>query len=191
MPEPMIRGHVIQQTVQFFRSQCDPDVALRIDAALPLELKAELRELVPGSWYPRRHEVEILQAIAYVHGDEESTRRNLLRCGASMAVGSNEFMKLLMRVLTPELFMKKLASFWKRDHQDSGGYRLDRFDAEARSASLSLSGVGGYTHSALIWHGWIEQIFREICGARCEVRQQGWTWANPAPDEIKYEVGWT
>jgi hypothetical protein len=191
MPEPMIRGHVIQQTVRFFRGECEPELALRIDAALPLQLKAELRELVPGEWYPRRHEVEILQAIAYVHGDEDSARRSLLRCGASMAVGNNEFMKLLTRVLTPELFMKKLTSFWNRDHKDSGGYRLDRVDLDARSASLSLSGVAGYAHSGLIWHGWIEQIFREICGAGCEVRQQGWTWSNPSPDEIKYEVGWT
>jgi hypothetical protein len=191
MPEPMIRGHVIQQTVKFFRSECDPDLALRIDAALPLELKTQLRELVPGAWYPRRHEVEILQAVAHVHGDEESARRTLLRCGASLAVGNNEFMKLLMRVLTPELFVRKLASFWNRDHQHSGSYRLDRVDVDARSASLSLSGVSGYTHSALLWHGFIEQIFREICSAGCEVRQQGWTWSNPAPDVIAYEVAWT
>jgi hypothetical protein len=191
MPEPMIRGHVIQHTVTYFRTQCDPDTALRIDAALPFELKAQLRELVPASWYPRRCEAELLQAIAHVHGDEESTRRILRRCGAAMAVGDNEFMKLLMRVLTPELFLKKLPAFWSRDHQDSAGYHLDRLDAEARRASFRLSGIAGYTHSALIWEGWIEEIFREICGASSEVRQAGWTWSAPAPAEVSFEVTWS
>ena len=191
MPEPMIRGHVIHHTVRFFRDECEPDLALQIEAALPLELKATLRELSPAAWYPRRFQAEVLHAIAQGHGDEESTRAYLLRCGAGMAVGSNDFMKLLMRVLTPELFLKKLPSFWARDHQDSAGYQLDKLDASAHSASLRLCGVRGYTHSALLWHGWIQQIFREIGAAGIEVRQQGWTWSDPAPDEIKYEVKWS
>jgi hypothetical protein len=191
MPEPLIRGHVIQHTVRYFRSECDPDLALRIEAALPLELKAQLRELVPASWYPRRFEVEILDTIARIYDDELAVRNHLIRCGASMAVGNNDFMKLLTRVLTPELFLKKLPSFWSRDHQDDAGYQLDQFDQSARSASLRLCGVRGYTHSALLWHGWIQEIFREIGAAGCEVRQQGWTWSDPAPDEIKYEVKWS
>jgi hypothetical protein len=191
MPEPMIRGYIIQHTTRFYRSECDPDTALRIDAALPLELKAELREIMPATWYPRRFQVELLQAIAHAHGDEESSRRKMLQCGAGMAVGENEFMKLLTRVLTPELFLKKLGSFWARDHQDSGGYRVDRVDAGVHSASVRLSGVSGYAHSALIWQGWIQQIFREISAAGSDVQQQGWTWANPAPDVIVYEVNWS
>ncbi|HKU36695.1 MAG TPA: hypothetical protein VJR89_01075 [Polyangiales bacterium] len=191
MPEPMIRGHIIQQTVRYFRNECDQDTALRIDATLPLELKALLRELVPAHWYPRRHEAELLAAIAHVVGNEEAVRRMLLRCGASMAVGENEFMKLLMRVLTPELFLKKLGAFWTRDHQDSGGYRVERLDLEGRNASLRLTGIAGYTHSALLWQGWIHEIFRQISTVGSDVQQSGWTWSEPAPEAVSFEVKWS
>jgi hypothetical protein len=190
MPEPMIRGHVIQHTIKFFRNECEQDLGLRIEAALPLDLRTQLRDIAPAAWYPRRYEVELLQAIAHVHGNEASARNDLLRCGASMAVGNNDFMKLLMRVLTPELFVKKLPSFWTRDHQDSAGYLVDQVDVSGQRATLRLCGVGGYAHSAVLWHGWMQQVFREM-GANCEVRQQGWSWSQPAPDEIKYEVKWS
>jgi hypothetical protein len=191
MPEPMIRGHVIEHTAKFFRVECEPALALRIDSALPLELRVALREISSAGWYPRRYEVALLQAVAEAHGDEAGTRRDLLRCGASMAVGGNEFMKLLMKVLTPELFLKKAPRFWTRDHQDDAGYQLDRIDPVGRTASLRLRGVSGYTHSGLVWLGWIQGVFAEMCQAGWEINQQGWTWSNPAPDEIVYEVKWS
>src|SRR5262245_43844996 len=106
MLEPMIRGHVIEHTAKFFRSEVEPDFALRVDSGLSLELKTALREIGPAAWYPRQYQVELLRAVAEAHADEAATRRDLLRCGAGMAVGDNEFMKLLLKVLTPELFLK-------------------------------------------------------------------------------------
>ena len=191
MVEPMIRGHVIQHTAKFFRSEVDPDFALSVDAALSLELKTTLREIAPASWYPRELQVEMLRAVASAHGDEAATRRDLLLCGAGMAVGGNEFMKLLTKVLTPELFLKKASRFWVRDHQDSGGYHLERLDSDRHSASLRLRGVAGYAHSGLLWLGWMQAMFEEMGQGGAEIDQKGWTWSNPAPDEVVYEVKWS
>jgi hypothetical protein len=190
MLEPMIRGYVIQKTERFFRTECDSSLAQRIDSALPLELKTRLPELSPAGWYPRHYQVALLSAAADAHGSEQLLRRDLMRCGASLAVGDNEFMKLLLKVLTPELFLKKVARLWVRDHKDSANYQLERLDPEARSASLHLRGVAGYTHSALVWQGYLQRIFGAIC-THCSVDQQGWSLANPAPDEIVYEVKWS
>jgi hypothetical protein len=191
MLEPMIRGHVIRHTVRFFRVQCDPLLALRIDAELPLELRTTLEDIEPAGWYPRQYEIELLQAVARAHGGEEAAREDLLRCGAGMAVGDNEFTKLLMKVLTPELFLKKAERFWSRDHQDAAGYRLERCDIEQRRASLRLHGVAGYTHCGLIWMGWLRGVLGEICQSGFEVEQRGWSWANPAPNDVVYEVSWS
>ena len=189
MLEPMIRGHVIEHTAKFFRSVVEPDFALRVDAALSLELKTTLREVGLAGWYPRQYQVELLRAVAEAHGDEDATRSDLMRCGAAMAVGDNEFMKLLMKVLTPELFLRKVSRFWQRDHQDSGGDHLERLDAD--SACLRLRGVAGYAHSGLLWLGWMQEIFDEMGQAGAQIVQQGWTWSNPAPDEVVYEVKWS
>lgn len=191
MVEPMIRGHVIQHTAKFFRNEVEPELALRIDAALSLELKTLLREIEPASWYSRQLQVDILRAVAAVHGDEAATRSDLLRCGGAMAVGGNEFMRLLMKVLTPELFLKKASRFWVRDHQDSGSYHLERLDNEGHNACLRLRGVAGYAHSGLLWLGWMRAIFDEMGQPGAEIVQQGWTWSNPAPDEVVYEVKWS
>jgi hypothetical protein len=191
MLEPMIRGHIIAHTARFFRSECEPDFALSGDATLSLELKTALREISPAAWYPRQYQVELLRAVAEVHGDEAATRLDLQRCGAAMAVGDNEFMKLLMKVLTPELFLKKAPRLWLRDHQDSGGYQLERFDSDGRSACLRLRGVAGYAHSGVLWLGWLREIFGEMGQTGAQIAQQGWSWSNPAPDEVVYEVKWS
>jgi hypothetical protein len=191
MHEPMIRGHVIQHTARFFRTECDPAVALRIDASLPLEQREAMNGLSDPAWYPRRYETALLAGVARAFEEEEATRTQLIRCGSSLAVGDNEFMKLLVRVLTPELFMRKLERFWVRDHRDGAGYVVEQCDLERRSASLRLRGVAGYTHGGLIWLGWMRGILNEICPSGFSVEQRGWTWSTPDPDEIVYEVKWS
>ena len=190
MNEPMIRGHVIAHTAEFFRNQCDPTIALRIDGALSFELKAALRDIKPGAWYPRSHQVELLTAVAKAHGSDAPTRSDLLRCGAAMTSGGNEFMRLLLKILTPELFLKKSERFWLRDHSQSGSCELERLDAMGHAGRLRLRGIAGYTHAGIIWLGWIKNVLERVSGADAQVHQQGWTWANPAPDEVVYEVRW-
>jgi hypothetical protein len=191
MHEPMIRGHVIHHTARFFRLECDPAIALRIDASLPLEQREAMNDLSDPEWYPRRYETALLNGVSRAFEDEETARAQLIRCGTSLAIGHNEFMKLLVRVLTPELFVRKLERFWARDHRDAAGYVVENCDLERHSASLRLRGVAGYTHCGLIWLGWMRGILNEISPGGFSVEQHGWSWAHPDPDEIVYEVKWS
>jgi hypothetical protein len=191
MTEPMIRGHVVTYTAGFFQKECDPEIALRVDRDLSIELRDALADMSPAGWYPRRYQVELLNVAAAAHQDQDVARKELMRCGAGLASVDNKFMQLLMKILTPELLLKKSSRFWLRDHRESGRCELDLLDSHRHTGRLRLRGVAGYSHASLVWLGWMTRVLDEICAPGAEITQQGWTWSSPAPDEVTYEVKWS
>ena len=190
MPEPMIRGHVIIHTASFLRTQSDHSRSQAIESELSAPVRSALEHLAPAKWYPRQFQVELLNALAAVRGHGDATYGELMRCGAGMVAVDNEFFRLLMKVLTPELFIKKLAKFWQRDHRHSGSFELKSLEGGGVGGRLQMRDVAGYDHAAILWLGWLKRMLEVISGRHSEVRQSGWSWSNPAPSEIIYEVKW-
>jgi hypothetical protein len=191
MSEPAIRGHILAYTASFVHGECGSAIASRATSLMSLDLRTTLRELDPAAWYPRRYQEELLGALVKAHDDEGASRRELLRCGSGMVYANNEFMKLLVQLLTPELFLKKADRLWLRDHRNSGTCELESLDGDARVGRLRLRGVLGYAHAGIVWLGWIRGALSGTAGRGAQVTQQGWTSASPAPDEIGYEVRWS
>ena len=191
MTEPMIRGYVVSHTANYFRTQCDPDVALRVDRELSIELRAALGNMAPAAWVPRRYQSQLLQAVAKAHTNAELAREDLVRCGFGLGGIDNPFMTLLVKLLTPELLLRKTSLFWTRDHRESGQCELNALDPDRHSGRLRLRGVAGYDHASLVWLGWIKRMLTELGHTSCEVTQQGWTWSTPGPEEINYEIKWS
>jgi hypothetical protein len=190
MTEPMIRGHVIAHTVRFARAHLDWSGAQRFNAELSMELNGLLEGVAGASWYPRRYQVELLQAFASSRGRAEVAYGDLMLCGSAMAAVDNQFMSLLMRVMTPELFVKKLPLFWRRDHQNSGAIEVEAGN-DSGHARVKLSGISGYDHAAVLWLGWIKHILDGLCTGRADVSQTGWSWPMPAPSDVMFDVRWS
>ena len=191
MTDPMIRGHVIAHTVRFARAHLDWSSAQRLTAELSVELNGALDGITPAAWYPRRYQVELLQALSSARGRSDVAYGDLMLCGSAMATVDNVFMHLLMRVMTPSLFVRKLPMFWKRDHQGSGALELTACDDAAKKAQIKLHGVSGYDHAAVMWQGWIKHILDTLCAGRAQIDQNGWSWGTPGPDVITYDVRWS
>lgn len=191
MSDPKVRGHVLKHTARFFRDECDPAIALRVNSAISIELRALLQEISPPEWYPRQLQVELLNAAALAHGNDDAAQRDFIRCGAMIALAENQFMMLLTKLLTPELFFRKVDRLWARDHQNSGRLELDQLDSSGRSARLRLRDVGGYAHSAAIWMGFMKGIMDEVSPRGVHIAQHGWSLSDPAANEIVYEVRWS
>jgi hypothetical protein len=191
MSEPMIRGYIIAHTARFARAHLDEMTSLRFDAELSVELRALLAEIVPAGWYPRRHQVELMRGIADVRGRAEGAYGDLLLCGSSMAAIDNQFMTLLMRVMTPELFVKKLPKFWARDHQGGGSIEFEPAPGSSKHGRVRLRNVPGYDHSAVLWLGWMKQILDGLSAGTAEVVQSGWSWTSPGPSDVEYQVRWS
>jgi hypothetical protein len=191
MEEPQIRGHVLDHTMHFYRSAYDHTTIAHIEGELSIELKAALDSLVPAAWYPRRFQVELLSSFATVRGRSDATYGDFLRCGASLAQPNNEFVMLLMKLMTPELFVKKLPRFWARDHKSSGAFEVATLDAGERGARIRLRSIQHYDHGAILWMGFMQSILAQLGASRLLVRQEGWSWSSPGPQDIAYEVRWT
>jgi hypothetical protein len=185
----MIRGHVIAHTVRFARTHLDATASLRLQTQLSGELKGVLGEIVPAHWYPRRHQVELLRALGEVCGGADAAYVDLVLCGSSLAAVDNPFMSLLLRVMTPDLFVTKLPLFWQRDHQSSGVMTLKSL--EGNRGRLVVSDIAGYDHAAVLWLGWIKQVLSRLSAGGAEVDQAGWTSAHPGPHEVTYEMSWS
>lgn len=192
MAEPMIRGYVVLHTARFMRTESDEVTARRLDGELSLELRLALEEMSPAAWYPRYYQVELLHKFAAMKGSSDATYTELQRCGATLhTTAGNEFTALLMKVLTPELFLKKASRLWTRDHRNSGSCELESLDPDRRQGRLRLRDVAGYNHTSIVWLGWIQSVLGELTGRKPSATQTGWSWANPGPAEVTYEVSWS
>lgn len=190
MDEPQIRGHVLEHIARFYRSSFDHATAARIEGELSIEVKSALDSMTAAEWYPRRFLVEILNAFAAVRGSGDSTYGDIMRCGAALAEPSNELARLLMKVMTPELFVKKLPRFWARDHKGSGAFEIEPLAAH-RGALIKLRGIRHYDHGAILWLGFIQSVLKQLGTPSLTIRQEGWSWSTPGPQDVSYEVRWS
>jgi len=186
-----IRGHVLDHAARFYRTTYDQPTAVRIDGQLSIELKSTLDSMSRAEWYPRRYLVEMLSAIATVRGSNDGTYAEIVRCGRSLAEPNDEYSRLLMQVMTPELFLKKLPRFWERDHQGSGAFEIESSADGGHSARVTLRGIKNYDHAALLWLGFIQGVLVQLRTPGLSVAQRGWSWDNPGPQDVTYEVKWS
>jgi hypothetical protein len=180
------------QQLNFLRTQCDPLLCSRLLDGLPEAVRSDLFSLKPAEWYPRSYSVAVLNAIASHHGgDEEAAKNDLKRCGTFIAnEATNTFLKLLMKILTPKLFFKKLPEFWARD-QKGGHFEVDVDSGTANSLELRLCDVEGFDHIAAISLGFISFGLTAMGKQNVNVEQQGWSLARPGPKEIIFQVSWS
>jgi len=188
--ERMIRGYSVKQQLSFLETQYEPAVSERLLAQVPSEVRRELAVVKPAEWYPREHSVHILRAIA-AHGgnSEQVVQSDLVRCGTFIATeATNTFLKLLMKMLTPALFAKKIPEFWSRDMK--GG----RFEVESSGPGhikLKLSDVEGFDHIGMLSIGWITFGMQAMGKADVNVAQHGWSLATPGAKQIAYDLTWS
>lgn len=190
MEEPMIRGHILDHTARFYRTGFDHVTVARIEGELSIEVKAALDSVTPAAWYPRRFQVDILNALAAARGSGDGTYGDIQRCGAGLAEPTNEFARLLMKLMTPELFVKKLPRFWARDHKSSGAFEIEP-SVEQRGALLRLRGIKNYDHGAIFWMGFMQSVLKQVGAGSLVIRQEGWSWSSPGPQDVSYEVKWS
>jgi hypothetical protein len=191
MTEPLIRGYVLDHTARFYRSTYDYSTAARIEGDLSLEVKSALETVSHADWYPRRYQVEMLNAFAAARGSSDVTYGDFMRCGAKLGEPNNDFAKLLIQLMTPELFLRKLPRFWTRDLKSSGAFEIEMPRTGARGAKVKLRNVKQYDHGAIFWMGFIQSTLAQLGASGLVVTQEGWSWSNPGPQDISYDVRWS
>ena len=189
MSESMIRGYSLRRTAAFIDVHFDPDTAARVkrDIRDSLELAATVK---PAEWYPRRHSAAMFRAIATAKQDPTDIYRDLVACGTYIcAEATNTFFRVLLKIMTPALFAKKLPSFWNRDHQ-GGGYEYDISDVDNKVLALRLVNVADYDHIAPVAVGFCEFVLSTMGKRGVRIVESNWSIDAPAPADVDFRVTW-
>jgi len=188
----MIRGYSITQQLHFLETECEPALLKRVLETVPSDIRTAFGELKAAEWYPREYSASLLRAVAWQHRDDErATHDALVRCGSFIAAeATNTFLRLLMKVLTPTLFAKKLPEFWRRDHT-AGHFEVDTSEAKNGSLRLALCDVEGFDHIGVVGIGWMTYGFAAMGKSDVVVTQTGWKLEHPAPNKIQYHLRWS
>jgi hypothetical protein len=188
----MIRGYSVKQQLNFLQTQYEPGVSERLLSQISGEIREGLTSVKPAEWYPRQYSVAILRAIASHRGtDESAVQDDLIRCGTFIATeASNTFLKILMKMLTPALFAKKIPDFWQRD-QKGGHFEVDTSNTKEGQLRLKLCDVEGFDHIGVIGIGWMSFGLKAMGKDDVVVTQHGWSLGSPGPKDISYEVTWS
>lgn len=190
MSTAQIRGYSLRQTARYLETKFDPDTRRRMLDAMPAGSRTMLNSFESAEWYPRDHSTALFRAIASARGGD-AAYDDLVGCGEFIASeATNTFLRLLMRIMTPTLFAKKIPEFWKRD-QRGGAFEVDVSVADRGRIGMNLVDVGGYDHIGIVSIGWIQFGMAALGKKGVTIKQEGWSLSSPGPREIRYEVTWS
>lgn len=189
MGEFQVRGYMLSTTAAFLRQTAAARGLGDPSEHFSPVLRSSLNNVVPVGWYPVAYVAELNRLIASLlaDNDEERARKDLESCGQFMAVeATNTFMRLLMRVLTPALFAKKLPDLWRRDTTYG---RLD-LDVDDRTMKLTLREMDGHDHIAAVMPGYVRFALEKMGKVIDRVKVDGWALAKPDANGAKIEFSW-
>jgi hypothetical protein len=163
----------------------------RIYDALPPEVRAAMSTYKKVDWYPIEHFSAFLREIANVQPNEKAAHDAVADCGSTVSKdAANTFLKLLMRVLTPVLFAKKLEKIWARDH-DFGAIVTDISRANDNLIKIRIEDVEGYDFIGPLAVGYFRFAMTAMGKKNLKVEMTGWSLAKPGPRDLSYSITWT
>jgi hypothetical protein len=192
MAESMIRGYSLRRTAAFIDAHFDAETAARVKRRVPeaVEIANNVR---PADWYPRIHSVTMFRAIASAKGaaaDPDAAYADLVACGTYISSeATNTFFRVLLKIMTPALFAKKLPAFWERD-QKGGRYEYDISRIEDKIIGLRLVDVADYDYIGPVATGFLEFVFNAMGKRGFKVTVPGWSFEHPAQRNIDFHVTW-
>jgi len=191
MTDPKIRGYSVQQQSRFLDSAHFPSARRsELRATLPAEIRDPHASLDPASWYPRGYAVSLFRAMTSHASSADEAYSTMVACGEFIgAEATNTFLKILMRLMTPGLFAKKLPTFWERDMQ-GGRLEVGLEKVDDRRMTVRLVDVAGFDHIGPVTEGWVRFALRSIGNPVVEATQTGWSLETPGPHTFSLAVRW-
>ncbi|HVK73960.1 MAG TPA: hypothetical protein VM734_11605 [Kofleriaceae bacterium] len=187
--EVNVRGYIVSKSSAYLRSIVSEAEARRIWEGFSPALNHAISQAKPAEWMPAAYSSEILRAIvAQSKGNEDHARDELIKCGRYIAnEATNTFLRLLMRVLTPALFAKKLPGFWSRD-STAGRYEVDVTEDKI---TCHLKEMEAFEHIAPIGMGYVSFALEAMGKKITKTQLHGWSLSRTtAADGIWFELFW-
>jgi hypothetical protein len=183
-----VRAYMVGSTAAFMEETLGEQKAARIFASLSAEAQSAAKELKPADWCSVGAYAELLRALAAEsNGNANQARDTLIACGEYVArEATNTFLKMLMKMLTPALFAKKLPSIWRRDC--SGG----NFEVSVTDEKLvcRLSDIKGFDHVPCTAAGFVRFALTGMGKNVQKVEVHNWSLTQPCAEGACIELNW-
>lgn len=186
--ERQIKAYALVSTRVFILD--NPELRARIDPSVVKHLE-EVNATVKGTDYVAWGElITPWRAICDAHaGDAEAARAALVHCGNMIGEhATNSFLKILLRMLTPQMFGTKFPSFWGRDIRGAAPAEV-QFNG-GKEMTITLKDVEGFDHIGPIAEGWIGFTLRTMKVKNLVVSCSPWSLETPGPPEVRIHVQW-
>jgi hypothetical protein len=183
-----IRGYVFLSAAKYLEEVAGKGKWDQISERFSPQVKQALKETTTTNWCAIDAVAEVYRAIAALsEGNEAQARDALIDCGSqTMYEASNTFFRLIMKVLTPGLFMKKMPDFWKRDCS-RGTIQVEMHENMLRN---TLSGIGGFDHIAPIALGYVKFALEGMGKTIVKTELYDWSLKTPGPESFSFLVQW-
>jgi hypothetical protein len=188
--EPTVRGYIIASPLTYLDEAYSDAARSAVRSRLPAETRELLRQVNEVEWYSRVHAVNVYTAIAQYHRENDGNVQEALytmgKGVATKAVGT--FLKLVMRIMTVELFARKVPDIWLRDHR-GGRLEVDTSDLANNHIVYRLSDVAGYNYIGGALAGFQAAALTAI-GCKDLEYESDWTIENPGPENVTCHFRW-
>jgi hypothetical protein len=184
MPDLQVRGYAIVHAGKYLR-EAGGQKAIE---ALSAPLQRVLDVATPVAWTPVSHMAELFHAVAKLgDGDEEKARHHLEKCGEYQGMAATStFLRLVMKVLTPAMFAKKLPTLWSRD-STVGSYSCDVFDDHI---VCRMHGMESLEHFAPTSVGYVRFTLGAMGKEVLSSTLHGWSLKEPSSSLMWFDMYW-
>jgi hypothetical protein len=183
-----VRGYMYVTAVDYLRQTLGEQEAKKVISGFTPQARQLLETLKSADWCPVSVFSEVTQALAVAGGGGEKSKDLLVKCGTHMALeASNTFLKLFMKLMSPQLLVKKIPDLWKRD---CTGGKLVLEQLDEHSVRFVTSSMQGFRHAVCTAAGFVAFGVGAIGKQVDTVTIQGWSMDKPSDDGSTFELRW-
>ncbi len=182
------RGYALASLLKYVREGFDPARRERALAKIPSETIRTAETAKPTEWYPASHTFHVYDAlIDACDRDPALVEEALIGVGKFTAQeATNSFLRLLMKVLTPTLFAKKLPSLYERDNT-RGKVSVE---VEEDRLILRVDEIKGCLHVGMVSAGWVIFALESMGKKLSERKVAGWSLDDSDSSSVTVELHW-
>lgn len=190
MTELVGRGYLISHTADYLKDNLDGAEWGRRVASMSPELQRIVGgDVKPAGWYPISLLNEINRVVTSTVGrnEDEAAKEALYTCGRYISrEATNTFLKMVLRMLTPGLLVKKLPDVFRRDF--SAG-RLTA-DLSEKTLTVRIFDMPGLDHVIVTSAGFVTNAFEAMGKKVDKLTIHEWSLAEPSRNGAWFELTW-
>lgn len=183
-----VRGYMYLTAVDYLRQVLGEQEGKKAIAAFSPQARHLLETLKSADWCPVSVFSEVTQALALAGGGGQKSQDLLVKCGTHMSMeATNTFLKLFMKMMSPQLLVKKVPDLWKRDC--SGG-KLVLEEFTDHSVRFATFGMQGFKHAVCTAAGFVSFGVGAIGKKIDNVTIRGWSLDKPSEEGASFQLDW-